>query len=97
MKQNTTKRFERRGAEFAEKRKRKMVEPACGRQAAALQKKLSGGVLLVDEIDDILGGCSGEKNFGNARLLRAGMSWPGMMPPTSHGDVVHCLFRARDS
>src|SRR5882757_4984021 len=39
MKQNTVRRFERRGAEFAQKRKRKAVGPACGRQAAAGQKK----------------------------------------------------------
>src|SRR5882757_5881632 len=92
MKQNTARRFERRGAEFAQKRKRKAVGPACGRQAAAGQKKLSGGVLFVDEIDDILGGCSGEKNFGDARLFERGNVLAGNDAADQHGDVVHAFF-----
>ena len=46
---------------------------------------------LVDEIDDVLGGGAGEKDFGDAGLLEGGDVGFGDDAADEDGDVVHAL------
>src|SRR6266446_10721639 len=47
---------------------------------------------LVDELHDVLRGCSRQKNPGDTGILQAGNVRFGDDPAEEHGDVVHALF-----
>jgi len=52
----------------------------------------SGGVFLVYEFDYVLGGGSGQKNFGDASLFEGGDVGAGDDSADEDGYVVHAFF-----
>jgi hypothetical protein len=48
-------------------------------------------VALVDEIDDVLGGGAGEKDFGDSRLLQRGNVGSGNDSADQHRNIVHAF------
>lgn len=49
-------------------------------------------VALVDEVDDVLGGGAGEKDFGDAGFFQGGDVGAGDDAADEDGDVVHAFF-----
>ncbi len=63
-----------------------------GLRAQVTSNELREHDALVDEIDDLLRGSSGQKDFGDARLLEGGDVGFGDDTADEDSDVVHALF-----
>ena len=49
-------------------------------------------VALVDKFDDVLGGCAGKEDFGDAGFFQGGYVRSGNDAADEDGDVVHAFF-----